>query len=197
MVMLKRHFNVIPATALFQGTSCGKPDILITFDDGEKNNLTEAFPVLQQLGLPALFFIKTDFIGKEGYMSEEDIRHVSRRGIAIGSHSHTHCDFGKISLQQAEQELTVSKNILDALVPEPTTVFAYPYGNPHNIHPSDKEALIKCGFARAFVYGGNTLPHCSDPCRIPRMMVVDVLAATLFSQIVSTLRNRKGTYTAL
>ena len=127
MKMLKKHFNVIPVGELFGDNASEKPKILITFDDGGKNNFTEAFPILQTLKLPALFFITTGCIGKEGSMTEEDIKYVSHHGVTIGSHSHTHCDFGKISIQQAENELTISKKILDKLISQETTVVAYPY----------------------------------------------------------------------
>jgi len=40
----------------------GQLNILVTFDDGYINNLTLALPVLEQLRVPALFFVSTDHI---------------------------------------------------------------------------------------------------------------------------------------
>lgn len=43
----------------------------ITFDDGFENNLSVAAPVLDELGLPAIFYVTTDFI-ENGTMSWTD-----------------------------------------------------------------------------------------------------------------------------
>jgi peptidoglycan/xylan/chitin deacetylase (PgdA/CDA1 family) len=46
---------------------CGAPlpphSVLITFDDGYRNNYTQAFPVLRRMGASALFFLATGFVG--------------------------------------------------------------------------------------------------------------------------------------
>jgi peptidoglycan/xylan/chitin deacetylase (PgdA/CDA1 family) len=36
--------------------------VVITFDDGYRNNLTEAAPILREFGFPALFFLATGFL---------------------------------------------------------------------------------------------------------------------------------------
>ena len=41
----------------------GKPALLVSFDDGYRNNLTLAAPVLKRLGIPAIFFMSTGYIG--------------------------------------------------------------------------------------------------------------------------------------
>jgi peptidoglycan/xylan/chitin deacetylase (PgdA/CDA1 family) len=38
--------------------------VLVTFDDGYANNLTHAVPILNEIGVPALFFIVTGYIGQ-------------------------------------------------------------------------------------------------------------------------------------
>jgi peptidoglycan/xylan/chitin deacetylase (PgdA/CDA1 family) len=37
--------------------------VLVTFDDGYRNNLLLAAPVLRRFGIPALFFVSTDYLG--------------------------------------------------------------------------------------------------------------------------------------
>lgn len=39
-----------------------KPCVLVTFDDGYRDNYTMAYPILKTLGIPAIFFIPTDSI---------------------------------------------------------------------------------------------------------------------------------------
>ena len=39
-----------------------KPSAMVTFDDGYRDNHDAALPILQELGIPATFFIPTDFL---------------------------------------------------------------------------------------------------------------------------------------
>ncbi len=41
----------------------GKPPVLVSFDDGYRNNLTLAAPILRKMGVPAIFFLSTGYVG--------------------------------------------------------------------------------------------------------------------------------------
>ncbi len=41
----------------------GRPFCLLTFDDGRLSNLQDSAPVLNQMGVPAVFYVTTDFVG--------------------------------------------------------------------------------------------------------------------------------------
>ena len=64
---LKRHFSVLDpeefSAWLLDGREYPRPPCLITFDDGWKDNLTHARPVLKAENLPAIIFLPTDYIG--------------------------------------------------------------------------------------------------------------------------------------
>jgi hypothetical protein len=65
MVYLKRHFDVLPLSRAVDAVKLGKisrPTTVITFDDGYENNWTVAFPILQELQLPAAIFLTTSWI---------------------------------------------------------------------------------------------------------------------------------------
>ncbi len=51
-----------------------KGPVLITFDDGYRNNVTEAAPILKQEGVPALFFLTTGYIGTARTLWPDEIR---------------------------------------------------------------------------------------------------------------------------
>ena len=49
---------------LRHGTPLPSNSVVVTFDDGFKNNYTQAFPVLIECGVPATIFLTTDHIGR-------------------------------------------------------------------------------------------------------------------------------------
>jgi peptidoglycan/xylan/chitin deacetylase (PgdA/CDA1 family) len=51
-----------------------KSPLLVTFDDGYRNNLTEAAPILKQEGVPALVFISTGYIGTNRTLWPDEVR---------------------------------------------------------------------------------------------------------------------------
>src|SRR5205085_1443710 len=65
MSILKRWFNVLPLKEALARLREGRLPMraaCITFDDGYADNATVAAPILRRHGLPATFFIATDFI---------------------------------------------------------------------------------------------------------------------------------------
>ena len=62
---LSRRYHVVPLStvmdALTNGTGLPDDAVAITFDDGYRNNLTVAAPILKEFGFPATFFVSTGF----------------------------------------------------------------------------------------------------------------------------------------
>jgi peptidoglycan/xylan/chitin deacetylase (PgdA/CDA1 family) len=63
---LTSHTQVIALETFVDGVKNGKPlpqnSVIITFDDGYRDNLTNALPILKKYNAPATFFIATDLI---------------------------------------------------------------------------------------------------------------------------------------
>lgn len=67
MTLLRRHFDPITVTDLIAHLDTGAPlprrPALVSFDDGYKECVTRALPILQATGVRATFFVATGYIG--------------------------------------------------------------------------------------------------------------------------------------
>jgi peptidoglycan/xylan/chitin deacetylase (PgdA/CDA1 family) len=67
MAYLQRHYNFVhldDVQRYLRGDrDLPKRPVLVTFDDGYRDNLTTAAPILAAFGISAVFFIATDYIG--------------------------------------------------------------------------------------------------------------------------------------
>jgi len=130
------------------------------------------------------FFISPAFINTAGYLTWDQVKEMSAQGMCFGTHGLHHPDFGILSPQETEQELSQSRNILEEQLNQKIVDFAYPYGNPNNMKDLDKPLLKKLDYKTAFCFGGNGFPKIKDPYRIPRYMVVDNRGITFFENLI-------------
>ncbi len=109
-----------------------KKNIIITFDDGYKNNYEYLPSLLKKYNLKATIFIPTAFIEK-GYknypmMTFEDIRNLDKNYFEIALHSHAHENLRNASPDFVEKDLKKNMKILEAQNIVYSRVLAYPYG---------------------------------------------------------------------
>jgi len=112
----------------------------ITFDDGYRNNLTEALPILQQMGFSATCYIISQKIGSVNewdldkgipenlLMNEEEVREWIFNGMEIGSHTCSHVRLTECSEEEAKSEIEQSKIDLEETFGLPIGQFCYPWG---------------------------------------------------------------------
>jgi peptidoglycan/xylan/chitin deacetylase (PgdA/CDA1 family) len=101
---------------------------IITFDDGYKDIIKNAEPILKRLGFKATVFLIVNDIGKEGYLNWEDIEILKKEGWSFGSHTLTHHDLTKLKKDEAENEIVLSKEKLESKLENPVDFFCYPAG---------------------------------------------------------------------
>ena len=103
--------------------------VVLTFDDGYRSMYTEAFPRLKAKGWPGVFYVYTDAIGSDSYMTPEMIREMAENGMEIGSHTVHHLDMATLSADQVKDELEKSKVSLGQITGIGAVSFCYPSGS--------------------------------------------------------------------
>ena len=73
--------------------------IVITFDDGYKDNFENAFPVLKELGFNATVFVITSTVDTDkNYLTSKQLKEMDANGIDIESHTVNHEQLDKLTL---------------------------------------------------------------------------------------------------
>ena len=77
---------------LARGAPLPEKPVIITFDDGYRDNYENAFPLLVERGMKATFFVVTDFIDEErpAYLTWDMARAMHAAGMSVESHGRNH-----------------------------------------------------------------------------------------------------------
>lgn len=102
--------------------------VMITFDDGHVSDYDIVLPVLKTYALKATFFITTDWIGTDKYMSKEQLRTLRKEGMSIQSHAKTHRFLDQMSRSNVFQEIKQSKEVLEDILGEEVFSLSFPGG---------------------------------------------------------------------
>jgi peptidoglycan/xylan/chitin deacetylase (PgdA/CDA1 family) len=105
--------------------------IIVTFDDGYRDNLLIAAPILEKYHIPFTVFVSTAFIKDRGhlYLSPEELRELSKLPlVTIGSHGASHVPLTQCNDRDLHKELSSSKQYLEDLIGKEVTAVSYPHG---------------------------------------------------------------------
>jgi len=108
--------------------------VVLTFDDGYASNYTLAWPVLRREGLKATVFVALEpdaytrdlVSGIDGFLDEGQMRELDRGGVAIESHTLTHCVLADLDDEAARHELVESRLRLGRILGRPVRHLAVP-----------------------------------------------------------------------
>ena len=115
---------------------------LLTFDDGFASVHEHALPVLSPLGVPALVYVVTDWVGRDNrwptqgsgaaptlpLMSWDGLRELASAGFELGSHTSNHVSLPGLSDEECERELADSRRRMEDELQRDVRHFAFPYG---------------------------------------------------------------------
>ncbi len=88
-------------------------------------------------------------LGKEVYLSWDDVLEMNKNGITFGAHSVTHPNLALLPLEEAKHEIAQSKKSIDQQLNQDTSVFCYPNGdfNPDVARLVEEEGF-KCALTQ-------------------------------------------------
>lgn len=106
-----------------------RPDVRLTFDDGNRSDVELALPRLLERGMHATFFLLAGRLGEAGRVDAADVRELVGSGMAIGSHGWAHRDWRRVGTAEAREEFHEAPRALAEVVGRPVRAVAIPFGS--------------------------------------------------------------------
>ena len=102
--------------------------VILTFDDGYEDNYTTMLPILEAHGMKATVYMVTNDIGRPEYLSWNQLRDMQDRGVEVGSHTANHQPLTTLEPATQNDELKLSKLLLEWNGIRTVFSFSYPNG---------------------------------------------------------------------
>lgn len=145
--------------------------VALTFDDGYKDNLQIAAPVLLKHRIPFTVFVTTDYLksGRAEFLSPRELRELaSLPGVTVGAHGATHTPLAGLSAPALWHELHDGRREIEDIIGREVTMLAYPHGS---VNLAVRETAERAGYTR----GGSSFfginDERSDPLLLSRCEV--------------------------
>jgi hypothetical protein len=156
---LQAHYQVVgleEAVRLLEAGRVRRPTVVLTFDDGYRDNFLNLRAVAEATGAPATLFVCTDHVsGQREFEHDrrwghrdflpldwEQLALLDRAGMTIDSHTRSHFDCGARDPAVLRAEIGGSRVELEERLRHPVRFFSFPWGLPANMSP-EAVALAK------------------------------------------------------
>ncbi len=132
--------------------------VVLTFDDGLRDFLTGALPILEKFGCPATLYVVAGRVGltsrwlaplgegQRAMLTTKDLRFLVQSGIEIGGHTMTHPELDILDPTTAMAEIGGSRRVLEDILGLSVGSFAEPHG--YN-SPRTREIVERAGYHSA------------------------------------------------
>ena len=155
---LRKNFNIAK----------DKKEILITIDDAFLSFYKIAWPYLKKEKIPFILFVSTEAVGKNGYMSWEQIKEIEKEPYAyIGNHSHSHDYLVDLETEVFLSDINTSIKIFNQYLGYNPIFFSYPFGE----YSKTTKDFISKNFDFAFGQHSGVIDINKDPYELPRFPI--------------------------
>lgn len=159
----------------------GAPGVAITFDDGFRDNLELAAPILARHAITAHLFMVAGRPGgtlpdepdreRGQLMNWDELRAWRDAGHGIGAHTLNHARLSHLSREEQEREILGSKTVLEDILAQPVDTFAYPYGSIRDYNAHSVELVKSVAFKSAFSNRYGVVKPMDQPFEIKRIWI--------------------------
>ena len=175
-----RGVSLSEGMSQLQGDRRGSKLVVLTFDDGYADTLTEALPVLREYGCTATCYLVSSAMGtynswdcelleeRKPLMTRQQVVQWLAAGMEIGSHSCSHPRLHQLDASAAEQEIVTSRDALRTSFGVPVDHFAYPFGS---FNDATIALVRRAGYRSAVSVAPGVATAADDPYRLPRFLV--------------------------
>ena len=170
-----------------RGTPLPAGAVLITFDDGFRDNLENALPVLLRYGYPAVLFVPIGYLDESRPLPHEErlaarglvnrtvrweeLAELEAGGVRIESHGISHRPLADLEVDEAAREILLSKLRLEEALGRPVRAFAYIKGSELDYLLVHLSLLRQAGYDLAFTSVSGANGPSTDPLRLHRYNV--------------------------
>ena len=142
--------------------------ILLTIDDAFSSFYLNAWPILKKNKIPFILFVSTETVGKNGYMSWEEIIEISKEDyVFIGNHSHSHEYLIKYKFEDFKKDINRSIKIFEKKLNYNPKFFSYPFGE----YSLEQKKFISNKFNYAFGQHSGVIDLNKDKYELPRFPI--------------------------
>lgn len=182
-----------------------KQTVALTFDDGFRDFVTHAVPLLSAVGYHSTLFVPTGFVGstsrwlvaegeqRRDLVSWAELDELGDLGVECGAHSHSHPQMDLLSRRAAAREISLSKALLEDHLQTGISSFAYPFGYST---PALRRLVAALGFSGAVGVGDLTSRADDDLFAIPRITITSQTTADDLARLLVAPRTRAAEATS-
>lgn len=172
--LAENNYNVITPSEMTEAfknnEKLPEKTVIITFDDGYKDNYENAYPILKKYNLKGTIFVITDYVSLyPNYITWDEAKEMQASGVInLESHTMDHLNLLKIGKNEARFQLSNSKYWLEAHLKKPVSFVAYPEGD---YNEDIKNILKELKYEGAFTVNYGLVSKDSNAYEMPRVAI--------------------------